>query len=121
MVERAARRARAGGCGGVTAPTRVPGAVCTYGCCTAEVAALPNGGWSTTDKGWTLDDRRREHVTREYAAISARIDRAHADNPKCPCGQHALALDESGLCSKTDDEHQRRRGVFAAPKTRARA
>ncbi|MCW2165088.1 hypothetical protein B0I12_002243 [Microbacterium hydrothermale] len=36
----------------MTAPTRVPGAVCAYGCCTAEVAALPNGGWSTTDKGW---------------------------------------------------------------------
>ncbi|WP_295821592.1 hypothetical protein [uncultured Microbacterium sp.] len=85
------------------------------------MAALPNGGWSTTDKGWKLDDRRREHVAREYAAISARIDRAHADYPKCPCGQRAIALDKHGLCSKKDIEHDRRRGIYAAPKTKARA
>lgn len=104
----------------MTAPTRLPGAVCAYGCCTAEVAALPNGGWSTADKGWKLDDRRREHVTREYAAISARIDRTHSDYPKCPCGQQAMALDKFGLCSKTDIEHLRRRGVHSAP-AKARA
>jgi hypothetical protein len=90
----------------MTAPTTVPGAVCALGCCTAEVAALRDGGWSTNDKGWKLDDRRREHVTREYAAISARIDHAHAGYPQCAlCGQRVIKLDRFGLCSKDKGEH----------------
>lgn len=80
---------------------------CWYGCCTPEVAALPDGGWKNTDKGWVIDDRRVEHLRREWAATSARIDRMQADYPKCKgCGQPALALDAAGLCSKVTESHR---------------
>lgn len=91
---------------------------CRLECCTPEVAALPAGGWSAD--GLTIDPRRREHLRREWSATSARIDRKHADYLKCPCGQRAMALDKFGLCSKVDARHQERRGVYAAPKSRAR-
>lgn len=94
---------------------------CRFGCCTPEAAALPDGGWKSTEKGWAIDERRAEHLRREWAATSARIDKAQSDYPKCPCGQRVLALDKFGLCSKTTDEHQRRRGIYAAPKTKARS
>lgn len=95
------------------------GSKCRFGCCTPEVASLLAGGWAAD--GLTIDPRRREHLQREWAATSARINAGHADYPKCPCGQRAIALDKFGLCSKIDVRHQERRGVYAAPKRKARA
>lgn len=91
---------------------------CRFGCCSPEVDALPRGGWS--EDGLTIDPRRQEHVRREWAATSARIDKVQGDYPKCPCGQRALALDKFGLCAKVDVRHQERRGVYSAPKKKAR-
>ncbi|MGZ0067835.1 hypothetical protein [Microbacterium arborescens] len=96
---------------------------CRLGCCTPEVAALPDGGWSSTEKGWTLDVRRREHVRRERAAEFARIDQMHAEiYPACRlCGQRAIRLDTFGLCSKTGEAHKARRGGLTfAPAGRRR-
>ncbi|KTS09093.1 hypothetical protein RSA3_14250 [Microbacterium testaceum] len=67
-----------------------------------------------------MDERRAEHLRREWAATSARIDKAQSDYPKCPCGQRVTALDKHGLCSKADVEHRRRRGDFSASKAKAR-
>jgi hypothetical protein len=89
---------------------------CRLGCCTPEVAALPDGGWTTSDKGWKLDDRRREHVAREWREKSAQIDRMQADYPKCKlCGQAALRLDVAGLCSKIDEAHKAYRVRLGLP------
>lgn len=96
---------------------------CDLGCCTPEVAALPDGGWSSTEKGWVLDDRRREHVRRERAAEFARIDQMHAEiyRPCVLCGQRSIRLDKHGLCSKTGENHKNRRsGLTFAPAGRTR-
>lgn len=98
-------------------------AACKFGCCTPEVAALPDGGWSSTDKGWVLDIRRQEHVRREREAEFARIDQMHAAiYPVCAlCGQRTIRLDTFGLCSKTTDAHKARRGGLTfAPAGRRR-
>lgn len=84
---------------------------CEFGCCTPEVAALKDGGWVSTEKGYVLDPRRRKHVDRVIADAMARADRMHADLPACRlCGQRALRLDAAGLCSKTTDTHKAARG-----------
>ncbi|RKE60442.1 hypothetical protein [Microbacterium sp. AG238] len=98
-------------------------AACKFGCCTREVAALPDGGWSLTDKGWVLDIRRQEHVRRERAAELARIDQMHAAIYRAcaACGQLAIRLDTFGLCSKTTEVHNvRRGGLTFAQKARSR-
>lgn len=95
---------------------------CALGCCTADVAELPNGGWS--EDGTKIDPRRREHLTREWAATSARLDRRHADYPKCKlCGQRAMFLDAAGLCSKVKGAHEAYRvrlGLPAVPAQKGR-
>jgi hypothetical protein len=96
-------------------------AACMFGCCTAEVAALPDGGWSPD--GLVLDDRRCEHLRRERAAEFARIDQMHAAIYRAcaACGQLAIRLDAFGLCSKTTDTHKARRGGLTfAPAGRRR-
>jgi hypothetical protein len=96
-------------------------AACKFGCCTAEVAALPDGGWSPD--GLVLDDRRREHVRREREAEFARIDQMHAAiyRPCAVCGQLAIRLDTFGLCSKNTETHKARRGGLTfAPAGRRR-
>jgi hypothetical protein len=98
-------------------------AACKFGCCTSEVAALADGGWSSAEKGWVLDIRRREHVRRERAAEFARIDQMHAAiyRPCAACGQLAIRLDTFGLCSKTTETHKARRGGLTfAPAGRRR-
>lgn len=93
---------------------------CRFGCCGAEVAALPNGGWSAD--GLTIDPRRREHLRREWAATSARIDRMQGDYPKCKiCGQRVFALDGAGLCSKVTDDHKANRVRVGLPPAPVRA
>lgn len=97
--------------------------VCGFRCCTREVAALTDGGWSLTDKGWVLDVRRQEHVRRERAAELTRIDQMHAAIYRqcAACGQLAIRLDTFGLCSKTTDAHKARRGGLTfAPAGRRR-
>ena len=87
---------------------------CKLGCCSPEVAALPRGGWS--EDGSTIDSRRREHLRREWAATSARIDRMQGDYPKCKlCGQPAMRLDAAGLCSKVTDSHKTQRVRLGLP------
>ncbi|MDD7963330.1 hypothetical protein [Microbacterium thalli] len=96
-------------------------AACKFGCCTPEVAALPDGGWSAD--GLVLDDRRREHVRRERAAEFARIDQMHAAIYRAcaVCGQLAIRLDTFGLCSKNTETHKARRGGLTfAPAGRRR-
>ncbi|MBQ9916907.1 MAG: hypothetical protein IJO71_06870 [Microbacterium sp.] len=89
---------------------------CRYGCCTPEVAALPDGGWKSTEKGWVIDDRRAEHLRREWAATSARIDRTQGDYPRCKgCGQRVLALDAAGLCSRVTESHKAYRARLGLP------
>lgn len=103
-------------------PATAPAAGCSLGCCSPEVAELRDGGWS--DDGTKIDPRRREHLRREWAATSARIDRRHADYPQCKlCGQRTLFLDAAGLCSKVKGEHEAhrvRRGVSTVPAQRGR-
>lgn len=87
---------------------------CMLGCCTAEVASLPRGGWA--DDGSKIDERRREHLRREWAATSARIDRMQGDYPKCKlCGQAAMRLDAAGLCSKVTASHKTQRVRLGLP------
>lgn len=87
---------------------------CKLGCCTAEVAALPRGGWD--DAGSKIDPRRREHLRREWAATSARIDRMQGDYPKCKlCGQATMRLDAAGLCTKVTDAHKAHRVRLGLP------
>lgn len=89
---------------------------CRLGCCTPEVAALADGGWKSAEKGWAIDDRRREHLRREWAATAARIDRMQSDYPKCKlCGQATLRLDAAGLCSKIDTSHKAYRVRLGLP------
>ncbi|TDL43858.1 hypothetical protein [Microbacterium oleivorans] len=84
---------------------------CEYGCCSAEVAALKDGGWVSTEKGYVLDPRRRKHVDRVIAEAMARADRMQADLPRCRlCGHRALRLDAFGLCSKISESHKAARG-----------
>lgn len=87
---------------------------CKLGCCTSEVAALPNGGWS--GDGAKIDPRRREHLRREWAATSARIDRMQSDYPRCKlCRQPVMMLDAAGLCSKISDAHKAHRVRLGLP------
>lgn len=87
---------------------------CKLGCCSLEVAALPRGGWS--EDGLKIDERRAEHLRREWAATSARIDRMQGDYPKCKlCGQPAMRLDAAGLCSKVTDAHKAQRVRLGLP------
>lgn len=87
---------------------------CKLGCCSPEVAALPRGGWD--EAGSKIDGRRTEHLRREWAATSARIDRMQDDYPKCKlCGQPALRLDAAGLCSKITDSHKTQRVRLGLP------
>lgn len=72
---------------------------------------MKDGGWSNTDKGWVLDPSQAARVRDELAAEMARIDRFHADLPKCTlCGQRCNRLDTFGLCSKVTETHKARRG-----------
>lgn len=91
----------------MTAPIESARPICNLGCCSAEVTALPDGGWKQTDKGWALDPRRREHVRREWRHESDRIDLAQAGLPQCAlCGQRAVRLDRFGFCSRSKGEHE---------------
>lgn len=95
-------------------PAAAPAAGCSLGCCSPEVAELRDGGWS--DDGTKIDPRRREHLRREWAATSARIDRLQGDYPKCKlCGQSAMRLDAAGLCSKITAAHKTYRVRLGLP------
>lgn len=95
---------------------------CKFGCCSAEVAALADGGWSSTEKGWVLDIRRQEHVRREREAEFARIDQMHAAiYPVCGlCGSRTMRLNAFGLCPRITEAHRARRGGLTFMRGRRR-
>lgn len=68
---------------------------------------MPDGGWSTTDKGWVLHPSQVERNRREVAEALAAIDMKQEGAKTCAlCGQRTYALDRFGLCSKATDAHK---------------
>ena len=68
---------------------------------------MPDGGWSTGEKGWVLHPSQVERNRREVAEALAAIDMKQERAKTCAlCGQRAWALDRFGLCSKATDAHK---------------